>query len=95
MAPRTAVPTYTFIANYGLGTYLDQCEAMSAGEAVKAYAGGNDFAFLSGIDSESRENLKSALISCNLEAAGQLRNVWACAVPVQRDLFLLHVVLSA
>lgn len=89
------MPTYTFVANYGLGTYLDQREAASAQEAVRAYARENDFTFLTGIDIDTRLNLKAALLSCSVEPAGELRNVWACMIPVQRDIFLLSVVLSA
>jgi hypothetical protein len=92
---RSGVALYTFIANYGLGTYLDQREAATVVSAVQAYARDNDFVFLTTIGAKERESLKRSLSSCKVEPAGTLQNVWSCAVPVERDVFLLQVVLSA
>jgi hypothetical protein len=89
------VALYTFIANYGLGTYLDQREAPTVGAAVHAYARNSDFSFLTGLSADQRTELSQALTSCSVEAAGNLRNVWACAVPVNRELFHVTVVLGA
>jgi hypothetical protein len=89
------VALYTFIANYGLGTYLDQREAPTVGAAVHAYARDNDFSYLTGLSAEQRAELKQAIASCTLQAAGNLRSVWACAVPANRELFHITVVLGA
>ena len=88
------MPLYTFVANYGLGTYLDQREAGAVQEAVRDYARENDFSFLTSLNADDRQRLKTALLTCDVETAGALKNVWFCTVHVQRDLFLLHIVLS-
>ena len=95
MARKVTVAQFTFVANYGLGTYLDQQEASTANAAVETYARSNDFAFLSSISAGDRQELKRSLSTCKVEPAGTLKNVWACTVPLKQDLFLLHVVQTA
>ena len=88
------MPLYTFVANYGPGTYLDQREAGAVQEAVHVYARENDFSFLTSLSADDRQMLKTALLTSSVVAAGALKNVWSCMVHVQRDLFLLHIVLG-
>ncbi|MDZ4099665.1 MAG: hypothetical protein U1E13_13355 [Methylophilaceae bacterium] len=83
---------YTFVANYGLGTYLDQREAGTVQEAIQIYARENDFSFLTSLSADDQDMLKTALLTCSVEPAGELKNVWFCMVHVEQDLFLLHVV---
>jgi len=83
---------YTFVANYGLGTYLDQQEAGTVPEAVQVYARENDFSFLTSLSVDDRQMLKTTLLTCSVEEAGELKNVWFCMVDVGQSLFLLHVV---